>query len=136
MWTAQKEQQMKEMWRKGVKLSVIADEIDVSPSAISGKARRLNLPMRRRTVPKSTKIKEPPKTVSSVVKQRQERASTAYGCGPWANKFSELKPDQCMWPVGDPGDPDFIFCCAEKVNENYCKEHADLSVMPSREKKA
>lgn len=33
---------------------------------------------------------------------------------------------ECVWPIGDPRDPDFHFCGAEtkEYNGSYCAEHA------------
>jgi len=31
---------------------------------------------------------------------------------------------QCLWPIGDPGEPDFTFCGAKPVpGKPYCEEH-------------
>ncbi|GAB5470248.1 MAG: GcrA family cell cycle regulator [Rhodospirillales bacterium] len=40
------------------------------------------------------------------------------------NALSSGRTTACVWPIGDPGDPDFHFCEAESLpGKSYCAEH-------------
>jgi GcrA cell cycle regulator len=38
--------------------------------------------------------------------------------------FLQLKARACRWPVGDPSDPNFFFCGAQRsANKPFCAAH-------------
>jgi len=46
-----------------------------------------------------------------------------------------LEESSCRWPVGDPLNPDFRFCCATKAaGFPYCAFHARMAYVPSSRK--
>jgi GcrA cell cycle regulator len=41
----------------------------------------------------------------------------------------DLEPRQCRWPVGQPGEADFHFCCAPTVEgRSYCASHKAAAI--------
>lgn len=37
---------------------------------------------------------------------------------------ADLTSEQCRWPIGDPGEPDFHFCNQEQIpGASYCEHH-------------
>ena len=49
-------------------------------------------------------------------------------------KFTELRPNICRWPIGDPQHFEtFRFCgCACPSEASYCKKHNAIAHPPSR----
>lgn len=43
-----------------------------------------------------------------------------------------LRAGACKWPIGDPKDPDFHFCCKPRKGKAYCDEHARLAYDDSK----
>ena len=44
----------------------------------------------------------------------------------------ELREGTCRWPLGDPLDPDFVFCGGDcDVGKPYCTAHASVAFQPS-----
>lgn len=57
---------------------------------------------------------------SVVVKRNKNDTAEAV----WA-----LTPKDCRWPMGEPKQPGFSFCCETAVaNSRYCLEHLRLSL--------
>ena len=44
-----------------------------------------------------------------------------------AEKVVALAPEDCRWPHGDPGRPDFYFCCSPVTERPYCQHHHALA---------
>ena len=44
VWTEERLEKLKELWNKGLSISQIGEELDVSRNAIAGKVYRLGLP--------------------------------------------------------------------------------------------
>jgi len=71
---------------------------------------------------------------------RPERSGTgeAEGGRPWrrpsfsAVALAVLRLGQCAWPVGDPGERDFSFCCLPTGSTGAadCPEHDRLAHLP------
>ena len=42
-----------------------------------------------------------------------------------------LKGGECCWPIGEPGKPDFKFCCEPaEFGKSYCKTHRKIAYVP------
>jgi GcrA cell cycle regulator len=42
----------------------------------------------------------------------------------------------CCWPLGEPGTPEFHFCCAEATpGKPYCAEHAAVAYVRARDRR-
>src|SRR5690606_14401073 len=49
----------------------------------------------------------------------------------------DLEKHDCRWPVGEPGEPGFGFCAAERVpGSPYCAEHLQRATVPLPVKEA
>jgi len=43
-----------------------------------------------------------------------------------------LTAKQCRWPIGDPRDRDFHFCCDPTLEPPYCPRHRDVAFLAPR----
>lgn len=51
--------------------------------------------------------------------------------------LADLEHNDCRWPSGDPKDPAFHFCGAEKLaGRPYCQAHWEMAFQPSRSREA
>ena len=51
--------------------------------------------------------------------------------------LDRLKANQCSWPEGDPGEPDFRFCGIPAIiGKPYCEKHCIIAYVPSKRKQA
>ncbi len=125
-WTPERIEELTKLWDTGYSASHIGKLLGVSKNAVVGKAHRLKLPSRPspiRSGPAVPRLKTPTPPKSSrpalevvakpVVARpaRSTRRRTTNGAG-------------CLWPIGDPGEPDFHFCGdAEVPGKPYCEAH-------------
>lgn len=122
----------------------------VTRNACIGKGRRIGLPQRdrdegyrkhvaqqarllgqRREAKKAAKAPpappRPPKKVRPISDVRIKAALALPGLSPVM--ISDLSPNQCRWPVGDPKAADFAFCGRLKADGgSYCTEHHHAGV--------
>ena len=121
-WTEERVNELKRLWETGKSASEIGKILGVSKNSIIGKAHRLKLKGRPSPISQGSalpkvriqKPKEPPKPRAPIVPEPPRiRIPRRAGKGP-----------KCLWPIGDPGDPDFHFCEAPAVpGKPYCAEH-------------
>ncbi|MDJ0611877.1 MAG: GcrA family cell cycle regulator [Kiloniellales bacterium] len=123
-WTPERIEELTKLWDAGYTASHIGKLLGVSKNAVVGKAHRLKLASRPspiRSGPSVPRLRTPaPKVrrpaLEVVAKPaprpaRTPRRRTAGGPG-------------CLWPIGDPGDPDFHFCGENAVpGKPYCEAH-------------
>jgi GcrA cell cycle regulator len=51
--------------------------------------------------------------------------------------LANLEQNDCRWPIGDPKDPDFHFCGAQKLaGRPYCQAHWQMAFQPPRSRQA
>ena len=110
-WTDERVEELKRRWHRGEKTQEIGLALGVSKSAVAGAARRYDLPLRRHHT--GTAKAKVLKSVTGV---------------------EELQINQCRWPSGDPGSPDFSFC-GERVarGRSYCPAHCKRAYVTSRD---
>jgi GcrA cell cycle regulator len=142
---------LRELWADGLKTKDIACELGVSKNAVVGKAHRLNLPPRpspirrggvvpvaiarvgrRATLPTLA-------TVSPVARARVQPmpALPAEPPEPMRAPVPIVAPaavappapprrvNDCCWPIGEPGRPEFRFCASRATfGRPYCEEHS------------
>jgi GcrA cell cycle regulator len=153
-WTDERVEMLKKMWSDGQSASQIAKELGgVTRNAVIGKVHRLGLsgratssrsssPRPRRThVPRAnrapslmfgtrgntalkphyeTELDLAPAPLQELVIPLHERAS-----------ILTLMDGLCRWPIGDPGEAEFLFCGRKSSGTMpYCEHHARMAYQP------
>ena len=135
-WTPERENKLKELWKKGLTGSEIAKTFDTSRSAILGKVHRLNL--EARTTSKKSTLKT--KTENNVqIKQekligRRSRFKALLLDKSFPpekpTKLEDLTDETCRWPLGPKLEPATFFCGRKPVESKnserrfpYCELH-------------
>ena len=142
-WTPERENKLKELWKKGHTASQIATMLgETTRNAVIGKAHRLNLKGRAtsRKDSNSTKIKEENNVVGKEV--RLDRKSRFRSLLLDKNfepenpkKLEELTDDTCRWPIGHPYEENFYFCGRKPMEKfPYCKLHVLYAFQPKNAK--
>ena len=110
-WTVERVEELTKLWATGLSASEIGRRLGITKNAVVGKVRRLDLAMRRAPAP--------PKRELNVV------------------TLDRLKADQCSWPEGEPGSPNFRFCGkSAMIGKPYCQEHCAIAYVPSKKKQS
>jgi GcrA cell cycle regulator len=165
-WSEARVALLRRRWGEGASASAIARELSggVSRSAVLGKIRRLKL-ARRHIKPRQERAScrqsagrrdgALPITASSGASALR-RALQALGlappvCGPGTPQerpganiafgppcaLLELGDFTCRWPVGTPGEPDFVFCGAPSLARRpYCLAHCLIAYRRDEERGA
>ena len=116
-WTPEKEEKLRELWKKGHTASQIASILgDKTRNAIIGKAHRLNLESRTTSKKIKSKIDRENNTPTEVKTQKLGRKARFKALLLDKNfeqenpkKFEELTDTTCRWPIGHPYEKDFYF---------------------------
>lgn len=141
-WTEERIQELKQLWADGMSGLVIANEFGISRNAVIGKVTRLKLP------PRHTKVSHKPqhkrqlagvslrkksKTPALSAHKSPSLPSTATlpdpktglaKAAPLGLPILDLEAHHCKWPFNFPGDKDFHFCGATRVDgKPYCEKH-------------
>lgn len=132
-WTDELIQELTQLWDAGHSASHIGKKLGVSKNAVIGKAHRLKLPARpspiraeRSALPLRKPSPKPvfkPRPSLEVVPKPAPRPVRRRSNGPG-----------CLWPIGDPGCPEFHFCGEPAVpGKPYCDTHcAKAYIVKSR----
>ena len=141
-WTQEKEEKLKELWKKGHTASQIASIIgDTTRNAVIGKAHRLNLQARAI----SKKITSKTKTEENNVPTREGKLSRKARFKALLldknfepenpKKLEELTDETCRWPIGHPYEKTFYFCGRKSMEKfPYCKLHVLYAFQPKNAK--
>ena len=142
-WTAEREEKLKELWKKGHSGSEIANILgNTTRNAVIGKAHRLNLPARsisKRTTQKTSSEKE---NVSEVKNQKLGRKARFKALLLDENfepenptKLEDLNDEHCRWPLGEKMQPASFFCGRKSLEKfSYCKLHVLYAFQPKNAK--
>tara|TARA_B100000029_G_C17136964_1_gene800912 strand:+ start:58 stop:555 length:498 start_codon:yes stop_codon:yes gene_type:complete len=142
-WTAEREEKLKELWKKGHSGSEIANILgNTTRNAVIGKAHRLNLPARsisKRTIQKTSAEKE---NVSEVKNQKLGRKARFKALLLDENfepenptKLEDLNDEHCRWPLGEKMQPASFFCGRKSLEKfSYCKLHVLYAFQPKNAK--
>ncbi len=123
-WTDERVSELSRLWTAGYSASAIGRMLGVSKNAVVGKAHRMRLesrpsPIRRdQRTPMRRRVPMPAPST-------QERIVVAPPPPPprWT-VTRNANGRSCLWPFGDPGEPEFHFCGAQAVEgKPYCPEH-------------
>ncbi len=150
-WTDERVAELTRLWSTGLSASEIGKILGVSKNSVVGKAHRMKLESRpspikqgssgqprrsraarARRVPLEAPFQSRP-TRPSVAPppgmtqdQRERNATVARGIDSRVlpRRSGVTRTTSCLWPIGDPGDPDFRFCSEPAVpGKSYCAEH-------------
>jgi len=142
-WTPERQNKLKELWKKGYTASQIATMIgETTRNAVIGKAHRLNL--EARVVSKKTFTTLIAKKGNNVeIKQEKLSRKARFKAllldknfepeNP--KKLEELAEDTCKWPIGHPYEEQFYFCGRKPMEKfSYCKLHVLYAFQPRNAK--
>ena len=145
-WTPEREEKLKELWKKGHTASQIAVLIgNTTRNAVIGKAHRLNLQARASSKKSSLKVN----TVNTGNNNTPEIKTQKLGRKARfkallldknfeqenPKKFEELTDETCRWPIGHPYEEKFYFCGRKPIEKfPYCKLHLLYSYQPKNAK--
>ena len=140
-WTPEREEKLRELWKKGHTASQIANLIgDTTRNAVIGKAHRLNLEARAASK-KRTKIKSD--NNNNEVKYEKLGRKAKFKSLLLDKSFEpenpktleELTDQTCRWPIGHPPENDFHFCGRKPLEKFvYCKLHVLYAFQPKNAK--
>ena len=141
-WTPEREEKLKELWKKGHTASKIAELIgNTTRNAIIGKAHRLNL-QARAVSNKSSPKANTENNRSEVKPQKLGRKARFRALLLDKNfeqenpkKLEELTDETCRWPIGHPYEEKFYFCGRKSMEKfPYCKLHVLYAFQPKNAK--
>ncbi len=96
----------------------IAQTIGVNPKALRSVLRRNGISLR--ALRQRAKNGQPVEGMGLVIRRPRSGRSATYG----AAALAALDDSACRWPLGDPSEPDFVFCGAPRLrNASYCCDH-------------
>lgn len=132
-WTPEKVAELTRLWGDGLLTSEIGRRLGCTKSAAVAKAHRLHLAGRPSPIKRSgvrvgkprvapaPRLPKPPKETRPTA-----AAPRARPLGRWQD--APVGKDDCKWPIGHPGEPDFRFCTAKAVvDQPYCREHCSVA---------
>ena len=142
-WTPEKEEKLRELWKKGHSASQIASMLgDTTRNAVIGKAHRLNL--QARAVSRKSKSKV---NTENFLKQENKGQKISRKARFKAllldknfeqenpKKLEELTDETCRWPIGHPYEEKFYFCGRKPMEKfSYCKLHVLYAFQPKNAK--
>jgi len=101
-----------------LRTSVIAHIIGVNPKALRSALRRHGISLR--ALRERARKAENNKGTGLLLRRPAAGPSAAYG----AAALAFLPDGACRWPLGDPAEPGFTFCCAPRLGRRpYCGGH-------------
>lgn len=122
-WTQARVNELKRLWADGVSGSQIGERLGVSRHAVISKVHRLGLPGRATRSSRQYASRRVPPPVRP--------AALAYTL-PLLEQMGRLTDFSCRWPLGDPREPDFRFCCAAVSGSSpYCEFHRRAAYQPA-----
>jgi len=142
-WTPEREEKLRELWKKGHTASKIAELIgDTTRNAVIGKAHRLNLQARavsKKSLPRANAENDNTQKVRTqkLGKKARFRALLLDKNFEPENpkKLEELTDKTCRYPNNHPGDENFYFCGRKPYEkEVYCRLHLMLCFQPKNAK--
>ena len=142
-WTTERENKLKELWKKGHTASQIASILgNTTRNAIIGKAHRLNLEARAISKKSAPKVQTENNIIPEVKTQKLGRKARFKALLLDKNfeqenpkKLEELTDETCRWPLGHPYEEKFYFCGRKPMEKfPYCKLHVLYAFQPKNAK--
>ena len=142
-WTPEREEKLKELWKKGHTASQIATLIGgTTRNAVIGKAHRLNLEARAASKKSVSKTNTENNSAPENKKQKLGRKARFKALLLDKNfepenpkQLEELNDETCRWPIGHPYEEKFYFCGRKSIDKfPYCKLHVLYAFQPKNAK--
>ena len=141
-WTPEREEKLKELWKKGHTASKIAELIgNTTRNAIIGKAHRLNLQARaasKKSLPRAnTENNKSEVKTQKLGRKARFRALLLDKNFEQENpiKLEKLTDKTCRWPNNHPHEEKFYFCGRKPMEKfPYCKLHVLYAFQPKNAK--
>ena len=142
-WTPERENKLKELWKKGHTASQIAGLIGgITRNAVIGKAHRLNLEARASSKNNTIRAQAKAQGGGEVKKEKLSRKSGFRSLlldksfePEKPKQLEELTDDTCRWPTGHPYEEKFYFCGRKPMEKfPYCKLHVLYAFQPKNAK--
>ncbi len=142
-WTPEKEEKLKELWKKGHSGSQIASILgNTTRNAVIGKVHRLKLQARITSKKVNTKINVEKNNPTEIKTQKLGRKAKFKALLLDKNfekenpkKLEELSDVTCRWPIGHPYEEKFYFCGRTSIEKfPYCKLHLLYAYQPKNPK--
>ena len=143
-WTPEREEKLKELWKKGHSGSQIASMLgdNTTRNAVIGKAHRLKLEARTSSKKSEGKINTEKNNSPEVKTQKLGRKARFKALLLDKNfeqenpkKLEELTDETCRWPVGHPHEENFYFCGRKSMEKfPYCQLHVLYAFQPKNAK--
>ena len=142
-WTREREEKLKELWKKGHTASQIAEILgDTTRNAVIGKAHRLKLAARATS--KGSKLIKNQTQENKEVRNEKFISRKARFKSLLLDKnfepenpktLEQLEDKNCRWPIGHPDEKNFYFCGRTPVEGfSYCKLHVLYAFQPKNQK--
>jgi GcrA cell cycle regulator len=147
-WTDERIAELRELWAQGYSASQIAKQIGgVTRNAVIGKAHRLGLQGRPSPIRSDgaggrrsrRRAQFTPQTITATAPLAETAIAAPTDLAPEpaieipVEAPAEEAADapngpRCVWPIGDPGSPDFHFCNRPAAPERpYCSAHCTIA---------
>ena len=142
-WTAEREEKLRQLWKKGHSGSEIANILgETTRNAVIGKAHRLNLQARSKTRKSSSKVSREKDNTPEIKNQKLSRKARFKALLLDKNfeeenptKLEHLTDKLCRWPLGEKMEPATFFCGRKSVEKfPYCKLHLLYAFQPKNAK--
>ena len=142
-WTPEREEKLKELWKKGHTASQIATLIGgTTRNAVIGKAHRLNLEARAASKKSASKTNTENNSAPENKKQKLGRKARFKALLLDKNfepenpkQLEELTDETCRWPIGHPNEEKFYFCGRKSIDKfPYCQLHVLYAFQPKNAK--
>ena len=138
-WTPEREEKLKELWKKGHTGSQIANMLgNTTRNAVIGKAHRLKLEARSISKKSTSKLNTEKNNAPEIKNQKLGRKAKFKALILDKNfesenptKLENLTEHHCRWPLGEKMIPATLFC-GRKPMENfpYCQLHLLYAFQP------
>ena len=143
-WTPEKEEKLRQYWKKGHSGSQIASMLggNTTRNAVIGKAHRLKLEARTSSKKSEVKINTEKNNSPEIKTQKLGRKARFKALLLDKNfekenpiKFYEITDKTCRWPIGHPHESSFYFCGRTPMEKfPYCKLHVLYAFQAKNEK--
>jgi len=143
-WTPEREEKLKQLWKKGHSGSQIARLLGdgATRNSVLGKSFRLKLQSRvvtKKTTPRTNTEKDNSPEIKAQKLGRKEKFKALLLDRNFEQenpkKLEELTKETCRWPIGHPYEEKFYFCGRKPMEKfSYCKLHVLYAFQPKNAK--